>query len=86
MPLTEEQNAAMSFEPIPTAPGDIVYFDSDTPHMPDPNLMDTTRRSFFGTYNRLSEGGYRERYYADKHANYPLDIERDPEREYIHRV
>lgn len=86
VPLTEEQTAAMSFEPVPTAPGDIIYFDSYTPHASDPNMTDTTRRIFFGTYNRLSEGDHREQYYADKHVNYPPDIERLPDREYVYRV
>jgi 2-aminoethylphosphonate dioxygenase len=38
------------------------------------------------TYNRLSAGDQRARYYADKHANYPPDIERSADREYVYRV
>jgi len=38
------------------------------------------------TYNRLSEGDSRAQYYADKHKNFPPDIERDPDRSYGYKV
>ena len=38
------------------------------------------------TYNRLSEGDSRAQYYADKHKNYPPDIERDAGRDYRFKV
>ncbi len=40
----------------------------------------------FITYNRLSEGDHRERYYADKRKAYPPDCERDPGKVYEYRV
>ncbi len=43
-----------------------------------------TRRIYFATYNRLSEGEHMAQYYADKHKSYPPDI--DPGREYVFRV
>jgi hypothetical protein len=36
--------------------------------------------------NPLSAGDHLERYYADKRASYPPDIERDPDKEYRYRV
>ncbi len=44
------------------------------------------RRVLYVTYNRLSEGDHRQRYYADKRKSYPPDIERDPDKEYKFRV
>ena len=38
------------------------------------------------TYNRLSAGEQMAQYYADKHKNYPPDIDRDPAKEYVFRV
>jgi hypothetical protein len=38
------------------------------------------------TYNRASAGDHRQRYYADKRASYPPDIERDPAKTYVFRV
>lgn len=44
------------------------------------------RRIFYATYNRLSEGDVRARYYADKRRSYPPDIEREAGEEYVFRV
>ena len=49
-------------------------------------MTDQTRRIFYATYNRLSEGEHMAQYYADKHKNYPPDIDRDPGKEYVFRV
>lgn len=85
-PLTEKETAGMEFVPCPTAPGDIIYFDCYVPHSSEPNLTDKTRRMYFGTYNRLSDGDHLAQYFADKHANYPPDIEREADKEYVYRV
>ncbi len=85
-PLTEADMASMHFEPCPTAPGDLVLFDSYTPHRSEPNDTREMRRMYFATYNRRAEGDQLERYYADKHASSPPDIERKAGREYVYRV
>lgn len=85
-PLSEEEMEGMEFVPVPTKPGDIVFFDCYAPHASEPNLTDRTRRIYYATYNRLSAGDHMARYYADKHKNYPPDIDRDPDREYVFRV
>jgi hypothetical protein len=85
-PLTQEEVAAMRFEDVPASPGDLVLFDSYTPHASEPNLSGDIRRMYFATYNRASEGDHMARYYADKHRNYPPDIDRDPSRRYVFRV
>ena len=78
--------ADMDFVSCPTKPGDIALFDCYTPHASAPNDSETVRRIYFATFNRLSEGDHLERYYADKHASFPPDIERVAGREYVYRV
>ncbi len=85
-PLTDDDMADMEFVLCPTKPGDVVFFDCYAPHASEPNMTDQTRRIFYATYNRLSEGEHMAQYYADKHKNYPPDIDRDPGKEYVFRV
>ena len=85
-PLTDEDMAGMDFVYYPTKPGDLVFFDCYTPHASEPNLSNKTRRLYFATYNKLSEGDHLEQYYADKYKSFPPDIDRIPGKEYIFRV
>ena len=41
---------------------------------------------YFVTHNRGSDGDQRARQHADKHRNYPPDIDRLPGRQYVFRV
>ncbi|HIE20029.1 MAG TPA: phytanoyl-CoA dioxygenase family protein, partial [Rhodospirillales bacterium] len=66
--------------------GDVIFFDCYAPHASEPNLTDQTRRLYYATYNRLSEGDHLAQYYADKHKNYPPDIDREPGKDYVFRV
>ena len=77
---------ALEYIPVPTAPGDAVFFDSYTPHRSEPNNTSSARRVLYVTYNRLSEGDHRRQYYDDKRKSYPPDCERVPGREYVFRV
>jgi ectoine hydroxylase-related dioxygenase (phytanoyl-CoA dioxygenase family) len=85
-PLSEEQTAGLNFRPAPTKPGDLVFFDSFTPHASAPNMTDRSRRLYYATYNKLSEGDHLAAYFADKYVSFPPDIERDPGKEYVFRV
>ncbi len=85
-PLTEAEMAGMTFVAYPARPGDVVFFDSYVPHRSGPNLTDRARRVLYVTYNRLSEGDQRARYYADKRKSYPPDCEREPGKSYVYRV
>lgn len=85
-PLSDEEIADMDFVPVPTEPGDVVFFDSYAPHSSEPNMSDDIRRIYYATYNGASKGDHLEQYYADKYANYPPDIDRDPERKYVFKV
>ncbi len=85
-PLEGDNMGGMTFESCPTAPGDVVFFDSYAPHQSAPNLTDKRRRVLYVTYNRLSDGDHRAQYYADKRLSFPPDIEREPDKEYVFRV
>jgi ectoine hydroxylase-related dioxygenase (phytanoyl-CoA dioxygenase family) len=85
-PLTEQDMQDMKFVSYPTKPGDVIFFDSFTPHRSKPNLSGKPRRLMYVTYNRLSEGDHRIQYYHDKWKAYPQDCEREPGKEYVYRV
>ena len=85
-PLTLDQMKAFSLIPVPTEPGDVLFFDSYAPHASKPNLTQDRRRILYLTWNLASDGDHRDQYYIDKHANLPPDIEREVGKEYRFRV
>ncbi|PIW27457.1 MAG: phytanoyl-CoA dioxygenase [Rhodospirillales bacterium CG15_BIG_FIL_POST_REV_8_21_14_020_66_15] len=85
-PMTDADMAGMDFQAVPTNPGDVVFFDSFAPHASEANMSERIRRIYYATYNRASAGHFMDRYYADKHKNYPPDIDRDPAKQYVFRV
>lgn len=85
-PLTADELPPSKLMPVPTEPGDVLFFDSYVPHASEANLTPQARRILYLTYNRLSDGDHRERYFAEKRANFPPDIERIPGVEYKFRV
>jgi ectoine hydroxylase-related dioxygenase (phytanoyl-CoA dioxygenase family) len=82
-PLDE---SSLTLEAVPTAPGDVIFFDSFVPHASKANHTKTPRRILYLTYNRAADGDHRERYYADKRVSYPPDIEREQGKTYVFRV
>ncbi|MEM7224725.1 MAG: phytanoyl-CoA dioxygenase family protein [Pseudomonadota bacterium] len=85
-PLAGAQLEEMAFTPYPTQPGDAMFFDSFAPHRSGPNLTERARRVLYVTYNRASAGDHRARYFADKRASFPPDVERAPGERYVFRV
>jgi hypothetical protein len=85
-PLTDDEMASFALEPVETDPGDVIFFDSYVPHSSQPNLTSDARRILYLSYNRLSDGDHRLQYFAEKRANFPPDIEREPGKEYKFRV
>ena len=85
-PLSPEEMAGMAFSAYPTAPGDVIFFDSFVPHRSGPNRTGSARRALYITWNRISEGDQRARYYADKRKSFPPDIEREAGKDYQFRV
>jgi ectoine hydroxylase-related dioxygenase (phytanoyl-CoA dioxygenase family) len=85
-PLSAEDTGQQPYIAVHCQPGDAIFFDSYAPHRSGPNRTDKARRVLYITYNRLSEGDHRARYYAEKRQNYPPDIERDPNIDYQFKV
>jgi ectoine hydroxylase-related dioxygenase (phytanoyl-CoA dioxygenase family) len=85
-PLAPEEVGEGLYTPVPTKPGDVLFFDSYAPHRSKPNLTAAPRRILYLTYNRASDGDHRARYFADKRASFPPDIERTPGVTYRFRV
>ncbi|MBV9522405.1 MAG: phytanoyl-CoA dioxygenase family protein [Alphaproteobacteria bacterium] len=85
-PLEPHEMADFTLVPLQTRAGDVVFFDSYVPHASSPNLSGGQRRVLYVTYNRAREGDHRERYFAEKRAAFPPDIEREPGRQYVFRV
>lgn len=85
-PLSAEQMQGFTLEPVPTRSGDVIIFDSYVPHGSGPNLTAKPRRVLYVTYNRQSEGDHRVRYFAEKRAAFPPDIEREPGTTYTFKV
>ena len=83
-PMTDD--GSMEYRPVPTEPGDVLFFDSFVPHRSGPNRTPVQRRILYVTYEGASAGDHRERYYADKRASYPPDCERIPGKAYSFRV
>lgn len=81
-----EETPALQLRPVPTAPGDVILFDSFAPHASRENRTDAPRRVLYLTYNRGTDGDHRARYYRDKHESFPPDIERVAGREYVFKV
>lgn len=85
-PLSADDTSGLGLAPVPTRPGDVLFFDSFAPHASKPNLTGSQRRILYLTYNRRSDGDHRSRYYAQKRADFPPDIDRRPGSEYRFRV
>jgi ectoine hydroxylase-related dioxygenase (phytanoyl-CoA dioxygenase family) len=68
--IAEETAARLEWQPVPLEPGDLLFFDSYTPHYSDTNTTARPRRAAYLTYNAASLGDHRDRYYADKRAEF----------------
>ena len=73
---------ALSWSPITTNPGDLLFFDSYLPHRSAPNRTGAPRRALYLTYNKAAEGNVRDAYYREKRAVFPPDVEREPGKDY----
>jgi len=80
--LLESYVQSSIWEPLLVKAGDVLIFGSFLPHRSGVNKTDSPRTAFYLTYNRLSQGDLRERYYQDKREKFPPEIERLPNVDY----
>ena len=60
----------LDWQAVEVFPGDVLLFDSYAPHKSGTNRGEAPRRALYLTYNALSAGDFRDRYYADKKAEF----------------
>ena len=84
--IPAETVSRFDWKPVPTEPGDVLFFDSYVPHRSAPNQTDAARRVLYVTYTKASEGDFRDRYYADKRVAFPPDCEREPGKNYEYKI
>jgi len=77
---------SLTFQPVTTDAGDVVFFGARTPHQSAPNCSGESRRVLYLTYNGLSAGDQYERYFAEKLQSYPPDDRRAPGALHRYRV
>ena len=70
------------WQPLVSARGDLLLFDSYLPHRSGPNNSANSRRLLFATYNRESEGDRRADYFSNKRRTFPPECELDPAKSY----
>ena len=74
--LSEQQIKEMNFIKIPTKAGDVIFFDSFTPHRSNNNNSKELRINLYLTYNKKNEGDHRSEYFLEKRQEFPPDNER----------
>jgi ectoine hydroxylase-related dioxygenase (phytanoyl-CoA dioxygenase family) len=75
-PIPDEYLKKMKFQPLEHSLGDVVFFDGFTPHQSQENTTKFPRTNVYLTYNRLSEGNHRVKYFTRKRKELPPDNER----------
>ncbi len=68
--IDEATATGLVWQPVPLDPGDLLFFDSYTPHYSNTNTTERARRAAYLTYNAATLGEHRDRYYADKRAEF----------------
>lgn len=80
--INDDIVASFNWEPVLVKPGDMVIFNALVPHRSGKNVSDSTRRVFYFTFNKLSEGIHYFEYFKKKREVMPPDIDRDPNKKY----
>jgi len=75
-PIPDEWLKKMKFEQLQHQLGDVVFFDGFTPHQSKENKTKNPRTNVYLTYNKLSDGDNRKKYFARKRKELPPDNER----------
>jgi len=84
--LPSNEVKAWTWVPILAASGDVIFFDSYTPHRSGPNRSARQRRLAYLTYNLVAEGDFRRRYYEDKRLSFPPNLERRVGTHYTYNI
>ena len=78
-PIPDEYLMKMDFQPLQHSLGDVVFFNSFTPHQSQENKTKFPRTNIYLTYNKSSQGDNRREYFSRKRRELPPDNERNGE-------
>ena len=76
----------MKWDSIYTKPGDLIFFDSYTPHRSGKNLSKKPRVMIYLTYNAKKDGNLKKEYFANKRKSFPPNIEREKGKSYKYLI
>ena len=77
--LPAEFAAQLDWQSTPVPAGGAVFFDSFAPHKSGANHSLEPRRALYVTYNKLSEGDFRQQYYDDRQQRIKKYEQENPE-------
>lgn len=85
-PLKITELKKPKFKKLLLAAGDLVFFNSYTPHFSFSNKSNIGRSQVYLTYNKEKDGKFRSKYIEDKKKTFPPNNERIANRKYSYKV
>ncbi len=85
-PLKMKELKNPKFKKLLLSEGDLVFFNSYTPHFSYSNNSNKSRSQIYLTYNKEKDGKFRSKYISDKRKSFPPDSERSPKKKYFYKV
>jgi len=85
-PLRIKELKNPNFKKLLLGVGDLVFFNSYTPHFSNSNKSKKGRSQIYLTYNKAKDGKFRSRYISDKRKTFPPNNERSSSKKYSYKV
>jgi len=85
-PLNMKELKKPKFKKLLLREGDLVFFNSYTPHFSHSNNSKKSRSQIYLTYNKEKDGKFRSKYISDKRKNFPPNDERLANKKYSYKV
>ena len=85
-PLKMKELKNPRFKKLLLNEGDLVFFNSYTPHFSHSNNSKKSRSQIYLTYNKEKDGKLRSKYISDKRKSFPPDSERLTKKKYFYKV
>lgn len=85
-PLRINELKKPKFKKLLLGEGDLVFFNSYTPHYSHSNNSNKGRSQIYLTYNKAKDGMFRSKYISDKRKTFPPNNEREVNKKYSYKV
>ena len=85
-PLKKKELKNPKFKKLLLGEGDLVFFNSYTPHYSYSNNSKKSRSQIYLTYNKAKDGKFRSKYIRDKRKTFPPNDERLVNKNYSYKV